>query len=647
MRNVVGLGGWCGLWLTLLLAVEGFGQDDPQSESRKNPLPPGITDSQDPGDIPLSPSESLARMTVPKGFSIKLFASEPTIGQPIAFDFDDRGRLWVVECFSHPQWKPEGKDRVVILEDQDGDGSFDKRTVFWDQGRYLTGIAIGHGGVFLCNTPELIFLPDENRDDVPDQEPEVLLDGWTRRNHNNVINNLNFGPDGWLYGCIGNDAASNVGRPRCDDSERKKITRGIWRYHPYAGEFEVLALGAVNPWGFDWDDHGEAFFTNCVLPHLWHFVPGAYYERRPGEKDNPYVYERIQPIADHKHWATGVWTDSRGAHGEHGAKGGGHAHTGAMIYLGGAWPGKYRGTIFMGNIHGNRINNDWFERDRSGFVGRHGEDFLLGNNPWFRCLSQKYGPGGQVYISDWHDVGECHDDDGSHRSSGRIYKVEFDSAPDVRADILRVPGGALHSLGNLQLVDLHLHENEWNVRWARKLLHARASANDKMPAARKRLFEIFRSSSSVPHRLRALWTLYVVAAADQAFLLDALSDEHESIRAWALRLLFDRKQPSPSAIDQVIASAGSESSALVRLYLASTLQKIAPASPKRWKLGAVLAGRNEDQEDRRLQLMIWYGIEPLVVSDKNRAVELMTNTELPIIRSHIARRLAEALPTEN
>ena len=611
----------------------------------ETPLPEGVTNSQDKRDVPFSPTESSAKMTVPDGFTVKLFASEPTIGQPIAFTFDDRGRVWVVECFSHPNWKPDGKDRVVILEDTDNDGAFDRRTVFWDRGRYLTGIAIGHGGVYLCNTPELVFIPDRDRDDVPDSEPEVLLDGWTRRNHNNVINNLNFGPDGWLYGCIGNDAASMVGVPECSKEDRKQITRGIWRFHPYDHKFEVLALGAVNPWGFDWDDHGEAFFTNCVLPHLWHFVPGAYYERRPGERDNPFVYERIQPIADHKHWAGGAWTDSRGAHGEHGERGGGHAHTGAMIYLGGAWPQKYRGTIFMGNIHGNRINNDWFERDKSGFIGRHGEDFLLGNNPWFRCLAQKYGPDGQVFISDWHDVGECHDDDGSHRSSGRIYKIEYDAAEDMRAEILKSANGSLHDLNNQQLVQLLNDQNEWNSRWARKILHARAEQGEDLEKSREQLLELFGDATTTSARLRAMWTLHLIGAADESFLIRSLSDDQESVRAWAVRLLFDRHLPSQAAIDQVVAMAGTESSGLVRLYLAATLQDLPLSSTSRWQLGRALALHAEDAEDRRLQLMIWYGIEPLVAKDQPRALKLMLATKLPIIRNHIARRLAESIPS--
>ncbi|MCH7728804.1 MAG: alpha-glucan family phosphorylase [Planctomycetes bacterium] len=134
-------------------------------------LPEGIKNTQNPKDISLTPAESLKRITVGQGFHVTLFAGEPDVAQPIAMTFDDRGRLWVVENFSHPRWKPTGKDRIVIFEDTNHDGKFDKRKVFYDKGNYLTGIALGFGGVWICNVPNLMFIPDKNRDDVPDGDP--------------------------------------------------------------------------------------------------------------------------------------------------------------------------------------------------------------------------------------------------------------------------------------------------------------------------------------------------------------------------------------------------------------------------------------------------------------------------------------------
>ena len=422
-------------------------------------LPQGVRNTQNPNDISLTPQESLSRIRVPTGFHVTLFAGEPDIRRPIAFDFDDRGRLWVVENYSHPQWeKDNATDRVIILEDTDHDGQFDQRKVFWDRGRYLTGIAYGHGGVWLANTPELIFIPDADRDDVPDREPVVMLDGF-QISTNNVVNNFHWGPDGWLYGAIGLTSVSQVGKPDCPPEQRTPISRGIWRFHPVSHRFEKVAEGMVNPWGADFNEYGDLITSNTVIAHLWHIVPGMYCARRAGEGDNPFAYQRIQSIANHLHWGGGNWQSSRNpssrrnkkekppasvehtdhAHDDqyhqHSVSGGGHAHCGAMIYLGDNWPAKYRGTFFTNNLHGNRVNNELLVPSRSTYVGEHAEDFLFGNDPWFRGMSIKYGPDGGVYVSDWHDYGECHDNDGSHRTTGRIYKVVYDEARALTVDL--------------------------------------------------------------------------------------------------------------------------------------------------------------------------------------------------------------------
>ena len=157
MRNfnlIAGL--FCVLWMSLPL----LGEDD---------LPEGVSNSQNPEDVSLTPEESLQRITVPDGFEVTLFAAEPDIRRPIAFDFDDRGRLWIVENYSHPNYDPDNRtDRVVILEDTNQDGRFDKRKIFWDEGRYVSAIAFGYGGIWLGNTPELMFIPDRDYDDIPD-----------------------------------------------------------------------------------------------------------------------------------------------------------------------------------------------------------------------------------------------------------------------------------------------------------------------------------------------------------------------------------------------------------------------------------------------------------------------------------------------
>ena len=252
---------------------------------------------------------------------------------------------------------PEGKgrDRILIFEDADGDGKFDKRKVFAEKLNLVSGLEVGFGGVWVGAAPYFMFIPDRNGDDVPDGEPEILLDGWAWQDTHETLNTFIWGPDGWLYGCHGVFTHSRVGKPGTPDDERIPLNAAIWRYHPTRHEFEIFAEGTSNPWGVDFDDHGQAFCTACVIPHLYHIIQGARYQRQAGSHFNPYTYADIQTIADHRHY---VGDNPHGGNGSSGDAGGGHAHAGAMIYLGGAWPEEYRGRIFMNNIHGQRLNTD-------------------------------------------------------------------------------------------------------------------------------------------------------------------------------------------------------------------------------------------------------------------------------------------------
>ncbi len=586
---------------------------------------------------PVAASEAAARMTLPEGFHATLFAGEPDVVQPIAFTIDPRGRLWVVENTSYPVWLggPRGRDRILILEDTDGDGRFDTRKVFWDKGSNLTGIALGFGGVFVCATPNLLFLPDKDGDDVPDGGPTVRLDGWgepAKAGHN-MFNALNWGPDGWLWGCNGIQTHALVGKPGTPEADRVAINCGVWRYHPTKQVFEAVAHGTTNPWGLDFDDYGEAFITNCVLPHLYRVAPGSHFQRMYGQDMMPHSYDLMGSCADHIHWAGGHWTDSRDGKGKNGEAGGGHAHVGAMIYLGDNWPDVYRNSLFTCNLHGHRVNRDTLARSGSGYVASHAQDFLHANDDWFRGMELKYGPDGAAYMTDWSDTGECHDTDAdnAHRENGRIYKITYGHLRPAKVD--------LAALSDEELVGLQTHKNDWYVRVARRLLQERAAAGKPMEAVHHALKDLFRVSQADTRKLRALWALHATGGLDTPALIVHLEDPSDSVRSWAVRLLGDGGSPPAAALPKLAALARDDPSPLVRLAIASTLQRLATAD--RWGIVEALASHPDDARDPSLPLMLWYGVEPLVTADPGRSLSLATRSRIPLIRKDVARRLVE------
>jgi putative membrane-bound dehydrogenase-like protein len=592
---------------------------------------------------PLTPPEQAAAdITAPPGFHVSLFASEPVIRQPIGMATDARGRLWVAENNTYSDAKTNfdltKHDRIVILEDTDGDGRADRHTVFWDRAQKLTSVEPGFGGVWALCPPRLLFIPDRNGDDIPDGEPQVVLDGWDEGVvRHNIANGLRWGPDGWLYGRHGIQATSYVGPPGSLPAQRTPLNCCIWRYHPTRKIFEVVCRGTTNPWGMDWNEQGELFFINTVIGHLWHAVPGAHFQRMYGEDDNPHVYELLGQTADHFHWDTAEhWSDIRkiGVSRTTDQAGGGHAHAGLLIYQGGNWPDRYRNTMFTINFHGRRLNNDRLERVGSGYVGRHEPDFLKSSDPWFRGLELLAAADGGVYIADWSDVGECHGHYGVHLDSGRIYKVVYGQPPRPRfADLTK--------LNDSQLVTLQLDNNDWYVRQSRRILQERAAAGRPMQAVHADLHKIFETDRDPLHQLRAMWCLYVTGGASDDWLRSQLHHSDEHVRVWAIRLLGDGKVPTPQSVRDFAALAASDSSGLVLLYLSSALQEL--AEPDRWQLADALAARNDFATDRVLPLMVWYGIEPAVPENPDRAIGLVESSRmLPLVRC-VARRLTENL----
>ncbi|MBI1913398.1 MAG: DUF1080 domain-containing protein [Planctomycetes bacterium] len=608
----------------------------------KKPNFPNVAGPLRPADIflyaGLPPDKAAEVMTVPEGFTVTAFAGEPDIRQPIAMTLDDRGRLWVVEAYSYPLKLPKNKarDRILIFEDTDGDGKFDKRTVFYEGLNLVSGLEIGFGGVWVGQAPELLFIPIKDGEDKPAGPPQVVLDGWGYQDTHETLNSFIWGPDGWLYGCHGVFTHSLVGKPGTPREKRTPINAGIWRYHPVKKKFEVFAWGTSNPWGVDFNDHGDAFLTCCVIPHLFHVSQGGRYQRQAGEHFQPHTYADIQTIARHRHWIGNQWNEADRARSD--ASGGGHAHAGAMVYLGGAWPEKYRGQLFMNNIHGARLNVDRLAAAGSGYVGDGEPDFLKANDLWSQILYLRYGPDGQVYMIDWYDRNQCHHGDyaGHDRTNGRIFKISYKGSKSVRVDLAKNR--------DAELVELQLHKNDWYVRQARRILQERAAAGKLDKKVRERLAEIAFKHADVTRRLRGLWALHVTGGLSDEDVEDGLSHKCEHVRAWTIRLALEG-EPTPTFRDTKVLVA-MYNSPVVRLAVASALQRL--PLEKRWPIAeALLKGGpvpehqrdHGDADDHNLPLMYWYAVEPLAGADPKKALSLAKSSLVPLVSTFIARRV--------
>ncbi len=615
-------------------------------------FPTPFNSGGNPAIPPRSPAEAAAGLQLPPGFKATVFAAEPDVQNPIAMAWDARGRLWIAENYTYAERSTKFdlrlRDRVLIFEDQNGDGRFSSRRVFTDEVQRLTSVEVGHGGVWLMCPPQLLFIPDRNGDGVPNGPAEVVLDGFTipPENYHNFANGLRFGPDGWLYGRCGASSPGELGVPGTPSAERVPMRGTIWRYHPQRKVVEALSSGTTNPWGHDWDRNGELFFINTVNGHLWHGITGAHYMRPHTVDPNSHVYELIDLHADHWHFDTAQdWTKSRD--GAANALGGGHAHVGMMIYQGDNWPAAYRDQLYTLNFHGRRANQEILERAGSGYVGRHGKDLFVSDDPWFRGIDLGSGPDGGVFVLDWSDTGECHNALGVSRTSGRIFKITYGQiAPLTSFDLSKE--------SDHELIERQTHGDDWFARQARLQLAARAASGSRPALGIAELRAMFAASSDPIVTLRALWSLAMIGGADATFLQAQLRHDDDHVRTWAIRLLSDtwpldtvmsqrpREMAAPPDADLItrfVALAKTDSSGLVRLALASVLQRLPPR--QRVGLAAALLARGEDASDHNLPLLIWYGLIPVAESAPDALATIALGCELPVTRRLIARRLAE------
>ncbi len=587
----------------------------------------------------LSPEAAKRAMTLPPGFDVEVFASEPEIRQPVASCFDERGRMWVIEYLQYPNPAglvpvkvdqylrtkydrmpdpppkgPRGADRIKILEDTDGDGKADKVTTFLEGLNLASAIAVGRGGVFVGQAPYLLFYPDRDRDDRPDGDPEVLLAGFGMEDAHATVNSLAWGPDGWLYGAQGSTVTADI--------RGIGFQQGIWRYHPESKRFELFAEGGGNTWGLDFDRLGNAFGSSNGSFVAFHMVQGGYYWKgfaKHGPLHNPRAYGYFNCI-DYA-----------------GPKPGGHVTPGGIIYKGDTFPPEFRGQFLGANLLSNSVY--WYKLAPKGstYSMTLGGTLLDSHDPWFRPIDLLTGPDGSVFVVDWYDKRASHLDprDTWDRSNGRIYKISYGGHREIAPfDLSKEKTDAL--------IDLRSRPNDWWADTARRILFERKDA-----AAIPRLKALVDEDRDPELAMRDLWALDACGGIGEAEARALLDHALPAVRRWVVRLIGDGGKPSGETIERLIRLADAEPDVRVRSQLASTIGRWPPGQGL--PILEHLVRRSEDANDPHVPMLLWWAAEAMMRTDASAVVDRLgpiaagPGPEARLTKTHLLGRMARAL----
>ncbi len=522
---------------------------------------------------PRSPEAGLRSIRVAPGFQVTLAAAEPLVTDPIAFDWGADGRLWVVEMGDYPlgvdgKGAPGGS--IKVLDDLDGDGRYDRATVFLDRLGFPTGVLPWRDGALIARAPDILFARDEDGDGKADRTV-VLFTGFVPGNQQHRLNGFDLGLDGWIYGANG-DSGGSI---RVPGSDKPVSIRGRdFRFDPDARAFE--AETGQTQFGRRRDDWGH-WFGNNNSAWAWHYVLS---ERALARNPSLALASPRQPLALDPR----LFPDSRTLprFNQPGAANRVTSANSPTPYRDDLFGPGFESCLFVSEPVHNLIRRIALKPAGATLAGEaalteDGKEFLASTDPWFRPTMLRTGPDGALWVADMYretiehpewipDDQEARLDLRAGADRGRIYRVAPVGAP-------RRPIPRLDRLDALGLVAALESPNGWRRDTAQRLLGHRRD-----PAAVGPLRDLARSSPRAVVRVQALWTLRAAGGLDAGAIRAGLEDRHPQVRRAAVAvsgaLTADRARVDP-ATDRLADDPDAE----VRFELALALgDRVDPAA---------------------------------------------------------------------
>ncbi|PYV10179.1 MAG: dehydrogenase, partial [Acidobacteria bacterium] len=481
-------------------------------EAPRQPPPPADVFKADVRPTPpRTPEEERSGFQLPPGFEIELFASEPDIGKPLNMAFDSRGRLWITQSREYPHAAADGKggDKVLILEDSDGDGRADKFIPFAEGLNIPVGVVPVRGGAVVYSIPYIYRFFDLDGDGRADDRA-VLYGKFAYDDTHGMVSHFRRGFDGWIYACHGFTNKSTVsGR---DGNTVVMDSGNTFRFRLDGSRIEHFTHGQVNPFGLAFDPLGNLYSADC------HSQP---------------IYQLLED-ADYPHFArpaTGIGFGPAMMDHDHGST----AIAGIAYYAAEQFPEEYRGNIFTGNVVTSRINRDSLEARGSTPFAVAEVDFVISQDPWFRPVDLQLAPDGSLYVADFYNriIGHVEvplDHPGRDKLRGRIWRIRY-----------RGPGAGARSSGRVRLAGARIEA----------LLAALGDPNLKvrMLAADELVDRVGRTAVEPVRRLvesraakptqksHGLWVLARLRALEPSLLAAATADPDATVRVHAFRIL--------------------------------------------------------------------------------------------------------------